>query len=149
MRSLGERGLRWLQDVARDVRYALRTLRRSPAFTVTALVSLALGIGANAGIYSLVDQVLLRQLRGVNEPGQLVVVNWNGRDLATSYGAGPLLSYPVCRELQAQDQFFDSVFCRHPAAVYLSSGQQHTRVEAELVSGSYLLDSASVPRSAG
>ena len=132
-----DRRLAWLPDVGRDIGYALRTLRRSPAFAVTALLSLALGMAATAGIFSLVDQVLLRKLRGVHEPQRLVLLNWNGRDLATDYGRPPLLSYPICRELQEQRQVFEGVFCRHPAPVYLSTGKQHDLVAAEIVSGSY------------
>ena len=132
-----QRRLPWLDDTVRDVRHGLRTLSRSPGFTVTALLSLALGIGANAGIFSLVDQVLVRSLRGVRDPGQLVLMNWVGRDLATSYGVGPLMSYPLCRELQEQSQYFDGVFCRAPTGVNFSSGQQHEPVRAEIVSGSY------------
>lgn len=92
MEPFRDRVVRWLQDVARDVTYGLRTLRRSPGFTLTALVSLALGIGANTGIFSLVDQVLLRTLRGVHEPERLVLLHWNGRDLATNYGGDPQMS---------------------------------------------------------
>src|SRR6185295_20294973 len=101
-----------LDDLLRDVAYGLRTLVRNPAFTIIALLSLAVGIGANAGIFSLVDQVFLRDLRGVKEPERLAVLNWNGRDLSTSYGGGPLLSYRLCRDLQQQTMFFDGVFCR-------------------------------------
>src|SRR5687767_2503022 len=54
-----QRGLPWLDDLGRDVRYGLRTLAHNKGFTVTALLSLALGIGANAGIFSLFDQVLI------------------------------------------------------------------------------------------
>ena len=132
-----QRRLPWLDDTVRDVRHGLRTLSRSPGFTITALLSLALGIGANAGIFSLVDQVLVRSLRGVKDPGQLVLMNWVGRDVATSYGVGPLMSYPLCRELQEQSQYFDGVFCRAPTGVNFSSGQQHEPVRAEIVSGSY------------
>src|SRR5688572_13959567 len=57
-----QRGLPWLDDLGRDLRYGLRTLARSKGFTATALISLALGIGANAGIFSLLDQILLRPL---------------------------------------------------------------------------------------
>src|SRR6185436_10763155 len=61
---------RWLDNVDRDMRYAFRTLRRSPAFAITALLSLALGTGVNAAIFSLIDQVLLRPLP-VNDPDRL------------------------------------------------------------------------------
>src|SRR6059058_1047597 len=58
---------RWLDDALRDARYAARSLARSPGFTVTAIVSLAIGIGASAAIFSLLDQVLFRLLP-VREP---------------------------------------------------------------------------------
>src|SRR5687768_4125841 len=91
-----QRGLRWLDDLGRDVRYGLRTLARSKGFTATALVSLALGIGANAGIFSLLDQILLRPLP-VREPERLVQVDWQGNKVGANYGAGDTLSYPFCR----------------------------------------------------
>jgi hypothetical protein len=62
---------RWLDNAGRDVRYAFRMLRRSPGFAITALLSLTLGTGVNAAIFSLVDQVLLRPLP-VSDPDRLV-----------------------------------------------------------------------------
>ena len=132
-----QRGLPWLEDAARDVSYALRTLKRSPGFTATAMLSLALGIGANTGIFSLVDQVLLRLLP-VSEPERLVLLNWRGPDAAVvQQGPGNLISYPLCRDLQEQDRFFDGVFCRHPGPVNFSTGREYEVVGAEVVSGSY------------
>ena len=136
---------RWLDDRRSDVRYALRMLRRSPAFTATAMLSLALGIGGNAAIVSLLDQVVLRHLP-VREPGRLVQFDWNGSMLATTYGFGELLSYPLCRDLQEQTQVLDGVFCRHPSRADVSisqsgqsgqSGQRNEPVGVEIVSGSY------------
>jgi putative ABC transport system permease protein len=68
------RGTRWLDELAQDVRYGLRILRLSPAFTLVAVASLALGIGANSAIFALVDGVLLKSLP-VREPHRLVMVD--------------------------------------------------------------------------
>src|SRR5687768_4798153 len=131
-----QRGLPWLDDLGRDLRYGLRTLARSRGFTATALISLALGIGANAGIFSLLDQVLLRPLP-VEEPGRLVQINWLGNKVGSNYGTGDTLSYPFCRELEQQVDIFDGILCRHPAEVNLSTGGEHQAARAEIVSGSY------------
>lgn len=126
----------WLDNRSRDFHYAGRLLMRSPAFAVTAVLSLALGIGAATAIFSLVDQVLLRRLP-VKEPDRLVYLQWRGSDLTDKYGSRSLLSYPVCRDLQEQPQLFDGVFCRHPLAVNLSTGQPPSQFRGEIVSGSY------------
>ncbi|WP_110170850.1 permease prefix domain 1-containing protein [Luteitalea pratensis] len=127
---------RWLDDLGRDMRYGVRALRRSPVFTATAILSLAIGIGANAALFSLVDRILLRVL-AVPEPGQLVRLAWTGSDLTGKWGSGALVSYPLCRELSEQVQVFDGVLCRHPTMVALSMGREREQVRAEIVSGSY------------
>jgi predicted permease len=66
------RGFRWIDDVRQDVRYGLRGLRRNPGFALVAIVTLALGIGANSAIFSLLDAVLLRPLP-VTSPHELVM----------------------------------------------------------------------------
>src|SRR5688572_7013946 len=126
----------WADHLSRDVRYASRSLLRRPGFTATAVASLALGIGASAAIFSLVDQVLLRALP-VNEPERLVHLDWKGNALSSTWGSGNLMSYPICRDLDAQRQFFEGAFCRHPTNVNFSTGQRHDPVAAEIVSGSY------------
>jgi predicted permease len=129
---------RWLDDAVRDVRYAARSLLRNPGFTATAVLSLAIGIGASAAIFSLVDQVLFRLLP-VREPERLVLIDWRGNALADGWGSGNLMSYPICRDLMEQDRFFDGVFCRHPTTVNLArgAGQKAELAGAEIVSGSY------------
>ncbi|HEY7502418.1 MAG TPA: ABC transporter permease [Vicinamibacterales bacterium] len=124
------------EDVRRDVRHAVRTLLRTPTFTLTAILSLALGIGANAAIFSLVDQVLLRSLP-VRDPRSIVLIDWRGNQLADGWGSGNLMSFPMCRDLHAQTPFFDGVFCRHPTTVNLSVAGEPQPVLAEIVSGTY------------
>jgi predicted permease len=125
-----------LDGLGREVKRVARALMRAPAFTATAVLSLALGIGANAGLFSLIDQALLRSLP-VRDPQQLVLLEWQGKSLSATWGNGSPLSYPLCRDVAAQKQFFDGVFCRHPTTVNLSAGQQYEQVNAEIVSGTY------------
>jgi predicted permease len=127
---------RWLDTLGRDLRYAVRALRRMPGFALTAIISLGLGIGATAAIFSLVDQVLLRRLP-VRDAGSLVQLVWRGRALGAVWGSADVLSYPTCLDLQAQRRFFDGAFCRYPSTVNLSTGDGHVQVRAELVSGSF------------
>lgn len=70
----------WLERLFQDCRYALRMLRRNPVFTAVAVVSLALGIGANTAIYSFMDAILLRGLP-VQRPEELVLLNWQTKGM--------------------------------------------------------------------
>jgi predicted permease len=132
-----QRGLPWLDDLARDLRYGARTLARDKGFAATTLMVLALGVGASAGVFSLLDQVLLRPLP-VHEPRRLVHIEWRGNKVGSNYGSGSgdTVSYPVCDELERQD-IFDGVFCRYTEDVNLSTGGEHQLTRAEIVSGSY------------
>src|SRR6516164_2099612 len=130
---------RWLRDFLYDLRFSARSLLRTPSFTATTLLSLALGIGATTAIYSLVDQVILHALP-VREPGRLVLVDWNGDDLITgAIGSSNLMPYPICRDLQQQTRLLDGVLCRAEIQVNLTAGGYPRPVAAEIVSGSYFL----------
>jgi predicted permease len=127
---------RWLRDFLYDLRFSARSFLRSPGFTATTLLSLALGIGATTAIYSLVDQVILHALP-VREPAHLVLVDWDGDQVAGGFGSWNLMSYPFCRDLQQQTRFFDGVLCRAEIDVNLSTGGDPKPVAAEIVSGNY------------
>src|SRR5262245_61607527 len=126
----------WLRDYAYDLRFSARSFLRNPAFTTTAVLSLALGIGATTAIYSLVDQVVLHALP-VHEPERLVLIDWKGDPLCCARGSYNLMSYPICRDLQEQDRFFEGVLCRAATTVNLSTGGEHRPAAVEIVSGSY------------
>ena len=87
------RGLGIVETFTQDVRYAWRTLRRTPAFAALGVLVMALGIGANTAIFTLLDQVLLRPLP-VHEPDRLVRLRWNGEFNAVAM-SDDSLSYSV------------------------------------------------------
>jgi predicted permease len=101
------RGLPTLELFFRDLRYGLRTLRRSPGFTAVAVLSLALGIGANTAIFTLIDAAMLRPLP-VKAPGELVSIGDPARPGALSFGPIYLdtFSYPMYRRLRAENSVF-------------------------------------------
>ena len=127
---------RWLRDFVYDLRFSARSFLRNPSFTATAVLSLALGIGATTALYSLLNQVVMRSLP-VDHPERLVLFDWNGEQLAETLGSDNLMSYPICRDLQQQTQFFDGVFCRAATAINFSANGEPRLTAAELVSGSY------------
>src|SRR5580700_1825276 len=127
---------RWMSDLAQDLRFAARSFLRSPGFTTATLLTLALGIGATTAIYSLVDQVILHALP-VRDPGRLVLVDWNGDQVAGGFGSWNLMSYPMCRDLRQKTQFFDGVLCRAEIQVNFSAGADSKPIPAEIVSGTY------------
>src|SRR5215468_1650739 len=127
---------RWFRDFLYDLRFSVRSFLRSPGFTAVTLLSLALGIGATTAIYSLVDQVMLHALP-IHDPARLVLVDWDGDQVAGGFGSWNLMSYPICRDLQQQTRFFDGVLCRAEIQVNLSGGGDPKPVAAEIVSGGY------------
>jgi macrolide transport system ATP-binding/permease protein len=85
------RSFRWIDDARRDLQYAVRTLRKAPGFTTVAVLTLALGIGANSAIFTLIDAVLMKSLP-VHDPGRLVLL---GDARSSGVGTRPRGSFPV------------------------------------------------------
>ena len=144
-----------MDGVLRDVRFTVRNMARSPGLAVVIAVSLALGIGVNTAIFSLIRAVMLKSLP-VDEPDRLVLFHWYGetwpRGLNQSGSGGPAnpayksasrsQAYPFFREIRDETSLFDAVFAFAP----LGSERQNTtlaadggaeRVDGEMVSGDY------------
>jgi predicted permease len=133
----------WLDTGYRDAKYAFRMLARTPGFTAVAVLTLALGIGANTAIFTLLDQVLLRLLP-VKNPQQLVLLSMKGRHYGSNWG-GNAISHPMFRDFREHNQVFSDMFCRFPTSASLFFGQQAERVQVELVSGTYFSTLGVVP----
>jgi predicted permease len=118
-----------------DIRYALRNLRRGKLFAAVAIASLALGIGANTAIFTLIDQLMLRLLP-VRTPEQLVMIWSTGPHMGNNNGSRAS-SYPMYQEFQQKAEAFSYVFCRYGTNGSISFGGQTERVGAELVSGNF------------
>ena len=118
-----------------DLRYALRGLRRSPLFATVAVLSLALGIGANTAIFTLIDQVLLRKLP-VRSPEQLVMLYQTGPHNGSNMGTR-MHSYPMYQDFQQRAEPFSEVLCRRLVPASISVDNQTERITAEIVSGNY------------
>ena len=124
-----------MRDLVRDLQYAVRTLAKSPAFCLVALASLALGIGANTAIFTLVDQLLLRLLP-VRDPQQLVMLSGMGSHFGNNTGRNSF-SYLMYTDLRDKNQVFDGIFCRWATELSFSADGKTDHVSAELVSGNY------------
>jgi len=116
-----------IETTIRDVHYALRTLRRSPVFTIAALFSLALGIGANTAIFSILHALVLRSLP-VSDPQRLVVVTRN--ETVSS-------PYPLFIELRDHSQTLEGVLAFRTTPMRLSKDGETERITGALISGTY------------
>src|SRR5438093_4542751 len=147
-----------MPHLLRDVRYAFRGLARDPLFTLVAVVSIALGIGANTAIFTLVDEVLLRNLP-VKHPDQLILFN-GARNHYGNNSGGNMLSYPMYEDFRDNfvdregapplarvslpvensapaPKLFSGMFARRTLAMNIGVDGQTERVPGELVSGTY------------
>ena len=118
-----------------DLRFAIRSYKKSPIFLSVAVLSLALGIGANTAIFTLVDQILLRLLP-VKDPQQLVLLWGRGSHYGSNNGRYKL-SYPMYKDFRDHNQVFSGMFCRWETSLSVSSEGRTERVDGELVSGTY------------
>jgi predicted permease len=136
-------GWSWFDRFAQDLRYAARMLRKSPGFTAVAVLSLALGIGANTAIFSLMNAVMLRALP-VQEPGRLVLFGkgtWGGIMDDLPNRSWQLFSYPFYRDVQRQSQVLSGVTAMmslpNDVRALVSGNMESEPAHARLVSGTY------------
>jgi predicted permease len=121
--------------VWRDLRYALRSLRKSPVFLAVAVLSLALGIGANTAIFTLLNQLVLAPLP-VHDPEQLVMLAGRGKHYGGNNGPDRL-SYPMYREIRDKNEVFSGMFCTYPATVSATFNGATELIGADFVSGNF------------
>ena len=115
---------RWLERLLQDVRYGMRVLRKSPGYAAVAILSLALGIGVNTAIFSLINAVMLKMLP-VRDPQQLVTIGDPARTNGVSHGSSgrtDLFSYPFFERFRERSQVFSDV--------YASGRSQHLAIAA-------------------
>ena len=118
-----------------DLRYALRGIRRAPLFTSVAILSLALGIGANTAIFTMMDQLMLRRLP-IRAPEQLVMLIQHGPHNGSNMGPR-MHSYPIYQDFQQKAEPFSEVICRRLTEASVAIDGHTERIDAEMVSGNY------------
>jgi len=116
-----------------DLRYAIRQLARTPAFTIVAALTLAVGIGANTALFALVDAVFSRPLPGVHATERLVWIT----PYSSRYGRAMNLSYPDFREYRDSSGVFAEAAAYGRAVVSLAAGDQPVRVQGAIVDGAF------------
>ena len=126
-------------NFTQDLKYAFRTLGKNPGFTIVAIITLALGIGANTAIFSLTDQVLLRLLP-VERPKELVVLRSPGPSPGRNWNDGPggtSFSYPAYKDLRDQNQVLAGLVARFSTQVSVVAQGSSELTTGELVTGNY------------
>ena len=126
-------------NFTQDLKYAFRTLGKNPGFTIVAIITLALGIGANTAIFSLTDQVLLRLLP-VEHPQELVVLRSPGPSPGRNWNDGPggtSFSYSAYKDLRDQNQVLSGLLARFSTQVSVVAQGSSELATGELVTGNY------------
>ncbi len=130
-----------MQTLLHDLRYAVRQLRKSPGFALTAVLTLALGIGANTAVFSVMNAVLLRSLP-VSNPHELFNLRVTGRPLETGNTGDDAtsFSYPVFEQLRQRKDVFSELIASAPLAigkVAVRYGTEPEDAQGEMVSGNF------------
>src|SRR5689334_16411057 len=124
-----------MSRLVQDIRFAARSFRRAPVFSTVAVLSLALGIGANTAIFTLVDQLILRLLP-VQDPDKIVLLAGRGRHYGGNNGRNAL-AYPMYQDIRDRNQVFSGMMCRYSLYFFANAGSQTEVAAGELVSGNY------------
>ena len=123
-----------MSDLLQDLRYSVRLLLKTPGFSLTAILVLALGIGANAAIFSLVNTLLLKPVVGSGRPGQVVGIYAQDRTRPDSYKT---FSYPAYVDVRDRSTSFSQVMAFTLAFVGLGEGEATRRTFGSIVTGNY------------
>jgi len=127
-----------LEVFMQDVRYGLRMLRKNPGFTAVAVLSLALGIGANTTIFTVVNAVLLSALPVRDLPRLVQMDTVDSKTLVTQARAEKLgMSFPNFQDYRRENQVFTDLAAFMPTAVTWSGGAEPRQLQTELVSANY------------
>ena len=124
--------LLWLDNLRQDVRFGIRMMRRNPAFTLVAVLTLAIGIAASATVFTWINAVLLEPLGGVTAPNRLVTV-----ETVTSNGEWVPNSYPDFVDFRDRLKLFEGIAVTHIAVFSVGKDDHAERLWGELVSGNF------------